>query len=126
MYVVESALVEDLDGRMRAGEYFHGLRVPQGMWMVLRLDGRSFSRFTERLEKPFDPRFQDLMVETARTLLDNTSGLHAYTESNEISVVLPHASDHFNREVEKLVSTSAGLASAVFSVACGAVAHFDS
>ena len=119
-------MVDDLDGRMREGEYFHELRVPRGMWMVLRVDGRSFSRFTERFEKPFDPRFHDLMVETARTLLDNTGGLYAYTESDEISVVLPHTSEHFDREVEKLVSTAAGLASAAFSVACGAVAHFDS
>jgi len=32
---------------------------------------------------------------------------------------------HFDREVEKAVSVSAGIASATFSHACGATAHFD-
>ena len=32
---------------------------------------------------------------------------------------------HFDREVEKAVSVSAGIASAVFSLACGAAVHFD-
>lgn len=33
---------DDFEERMRALEYFHGLRVLPGTWPVLRLDGRSF------------------------------------------------------------------------------------
>ena len=33
--------------KMRAGECFHALRLMPGAWTVLRVDGRSFSRFTE-------------------------------------------------------------------------------
>lgn len=35
-----------LDKRMRSMELFHSLRVPPDNWLVLRIDGRSFSRFT--------------------------------------------------------------------------------
>ncbi|HJT78740.1 MAG TPA: tRNA(His) guanylyltransferase Thg1 family protein [Gemmataceae bacterium] len=118
---------DEFDGRMRALELFHVLRLPPGAWVILRLDGRGFSRFTEtRFEKPFDPRFHDAMVQTTQTLLEDLQGRYAYTESDEISVSLPRTWDLFDRELEKAVSLSAGLASATFSLACGTRAHFDS
>ncbi len=117
---------DDFEGRMRRLECFHALRVPDGAWAVLRLDGRGFTRFTaERCAKPFDPRFHDWMVAAARAVLEDFGGLYAYTESDEISVLLPRHWALFDREVEKAVSVSAGLASAVFALACGAPAHFD-
>lgn len=116
-----------LEDRMREREYFHGLRLLPGAWTVVRVDGRGFTRFTaERFEKPFDPRFRDLMVTAARALLVELQGLYAYTESDEISLLLPPAWDLFDREVEKLVSLSAGIASGAFTHAAGAPAHFDS
>ena len=78
-----------------------------------------------RFEKPFDDRFHALMVETAATLLQELQGLYAYTESDEISVLLPREYDLFDRELEKLVSVSAGIASATFTAAAGFPAHFD-
>lgn len=118
---------DDFESRMRELEYFHALRVLPGVWTVLRLDGRGFTRFTgERFEKPFDERFRDLMVQTARTLLEEMHGVYAYTESDEISLLFRPEWDLFDREVEKLVSISAGTASAAFTHACGEPAHFDS
>jgi tRNA(His) guanylyltransferase len=111
----------------RAREYFHSLTVPPGAWTVLRLDGRSFSRFTEqRFAKPFDPRFADHMVATAQTLLTELAARYAYTESDEVSLLLDPGFDLFGRGVEKLISISAGIASAAFTQAVGEAAHFDS
>ena len=60
---------DEFEGRMRALEVFHSLRLLPGTWVILRLDVRSFSRFTEtRFEKPFDARFHDGMVETAQAV----------------------------------------------------------
>jgi tRNA(His) 5'-end guanylyltransferase len=39
---------DDFEKRMRASEYFHDLRCLPGTWVVLRLDGRGFTKFTER------------------------------------------------------------------------------
>jgi tRNA(His) 5'-end guanylyltransferase len=118
---------EELEARMRALEYFHAVRLLPGTWAILRVDGRGFTRFTERrFEKPFDPRFRDLMVTTARALMEELQALYAYTESDEISVLLPPEWDLFDREWEKAVSLSAAIASAAFTHACGAPAHFDS
>jgi hypothetical protein len=37
---------EEFEKRMRALEYFHSVRVLPGAWTIVRVDGRSFSRFT--------------------------------------------------------------------------------
>ncbi len=115
------------EDQMREFEYYHSLRVVPGVWVVLRVDGRGFSRFTEsRFEKPFDPRMREMMVATARALLEDLQGVYAYTESDEISVLFPPAWDLFDRELEKVVSVSASIAGATFTHACGEPAHFDS
>ena len=118
---------DDFESRMRELEWFHGIRVMPAAWPVIRVDGRSFTRLSdERFERPFDIRFHDLMVKTAEALLTELDGLLAFTESDEISVLLPAHTDLFSREVEKLVSISAGIASACFTLGLGAAAHFDS
>jgi len=117
---------ENLDTRMRTGEAFHSLRVPPGVFIIVRVDGRSFSKLTERItEKPFDARFHGWMVEAAKGLLSSLQATYAYTESDEISLLLPRDADLFDREVEKLVSISAARAAAVFSLACGQAVEFD-
>ncbi len=117
----------DLEWRMRSLEWYHDERVLPGLWLILRLDGRAFGRFTAaRFEKPFDARMRDLMCGAARALLTDFQGLYAYTMSDEISLLLPREWDLFGRVVEKIVSISAGLASAAFTRACGEPAHFDS
>ncbi len=118
---------DELDGQMRQLEVFHSLRLLPGAWVILRLDGRGFSRFTEnRFEKPFDARFHDGMVQTARAVLEDLQGLYAYTESDEISVLFPRTWDLFDRELEKAVSLSASIASAALSLVFGTRVHFDS
>ncbi|WP_027481044.1 tRNA(His) guanylyltransferase Thg1 family protein [Deinococcus pimensis] len=118
---------DEFEARMRALEYYHNLKLLPGTWTVLRVDGRGFSRFTEeRFDKPFDARFSDSMVTTARVLLEDFQGLYAYTESDEISVLFPPSWTLFDRELEKLVSLSAATASATFSLACDERATFDS
>jgi tRNA(His) 5'-end guanylyltransferase len=119
---------DEFESRMRECEYFHALRCLPGAWIVLRLDGRGFTRFTERegFEKPFDPVFQDYMRQSAQALLQEFHGIYAYTESDEISLLFPPAWDLYDREVEKLVSLSASIVSTAFSLACGRKASFDS
>jgi tRNA(His) 5'-end guanylyltransferase len=105
----------------------HALRVLAGAWIVARLDGRGFSRFTgARFEKPFDEAYHGHMATTAQPVLEEMQGLYAYTESDEISVLFPRGWDFFEREVEKIVSISASVASATFSLSIGEPVQFDS
>lgn len=118
---------DSFEAMHREREYFHGLRLLPGAWTIIRVDGRSFSRFTEaRFDKPFDPRFSEMMQAAAAELMTQLGGVAAFTESDEISVLLPREWDLFGRKVEKVVSISAGIASASFTLAASEPAHFDS
>jgi tRNA(His) guanylyltransferase len=117
----------DFEERMRSFEYFHSLRLLPETWTVIRVDGRSFTKFTASgFERPFDLRFRDAMVKAAQALLKEMHGVYAYTESDEISILFPPDWDFFDRELEKVISISAGIASAAFTLALGKPAHFDS
>ncbi|MEE9588199.1 MAG: tRNA(His) guanylyltransferase Thg1 family protein [Hyphomicrobiaceae bacterium] len=116
-----------LENQMRALEAYSRLVVEPGGWIAVRLDGHRFHRFTHgRFDKPFDERFRDLMVVTARRLMEEFHALYAYTMSDEISFLMPSDWGLFGRRVEKIVSVTSGLASATFTNACGQSAHFDS
>jgi tRNA(His) 5'-end guanylyltransferase len=119
--------LRDLDAAQRAREWYHGLTLLPGAWAIVRVDGRSFSRLTgSHFEKPFDERFAGFMATAAENLLTELGGVYAYTESDEISVLLDPGWSLFGRSVEKLVSISASVATASFSLAAGLPGVFDS
>jgi len=56
--------------------------------LVVRLDGKNFSTFTRGLERPYDVRLSELMTNTAKYLARETNAHIAYTQSDEITLVL--------------------------------------
>ena len=64
---------DDLDAKMRVFETSHDYSVLPGLYMVARLDGRSFTRLTKEMHKfeaPYDARFRDHMLATTEHLMD--------------------------------------------------------
>lgn len=120
---------DDLDSKMRVFETAADLCVLPGIYMVARLDGRSFTRLTKevcRFEAPFDIRFRDLMVSTVESLMNcGFRVLYGYTESDEISLLFDLDEELFGRKLRKYDSTLAGEASAHFSLKLGQAASFD-
>ena len=121
---------DDLDKKMRVFETANDPIVPRCLYMVARLDGRSFTRLTkdvQRFEAPFDVRFRDLMVETTEHLMGGCgfSIVYGYTESDEISLLFGPEENSFIRKLRKLISILAGEASAKFSLLLGDMACFD-
>ena len=120
---------DDLDNKMRVFETHADLCVLPGLFMVARLDGRSFTRLTKEIcqfEAPFDERFRDMMVATAESLMVcGFRVLYAYTESDEISLLFDLDEQLFGRKLRKYNSTLAGEASAKFSLLIGQPATFD-
>jgi tRNA(His) guanylyltransferase len=120
---------DELAKKMRVFETSTDLCVLPCMFMVARLDGRSFTRLTKEVcqfEAPLDVRFRDLMVVTAESLM--TCGfrvLYAYTQSDEISLLLDPDEQLFGRKLRKYDSTLAGEASAHFSLMLGRPACYD-
>jgi len=83
-----------------------------------RVDGRSFSRFTHAMDRPFDPRMTRAMLATATHLLEATHAKAAYVQSDEISLLWspgPFGEHFFGGKPQKMASVLAGLATAAFT-----------
>ena len=83
---------DDLDKRLRQYEAAYDFCVPQENFIVVRLDGRGFTRLTKEVwqfEAPFDIRFRDLMAHTVQHLMQcGFNVAYGYSESDEISLLL--------------------------------------
>ncbi len=101
-----------------------------GVYVVARIDGRSFTRLTKEgplsLDRPFDVRFRDAMLAATQHLMQCGFGSrYAYTQSDEISLLLKRDDETFGRRIRKIVSVLAGEASASFTHAFGHMGAFD-
>ena len=99
---------DELDTQMRVFETTNDLYVLPGIFMVARVDGRSFTRLTKevfKFEAPFDPVFRDYMVATLQHLMQSGfKVVYGYTESDEISLLLHPEDVTFERKLRKLNS----------------------
>lgn len=90
--------------------------------LMCRLDGRSFHTFTKGLERPYDKRLSDLMVDTTKFLVEHTCAKLGYCQSDEISLYWdldseahPLAQYLFRGKYQKIASITAGMASGFFN-----------
>ena len=97
---------DDLGDRMKryeGGDTFMPL-----LPVLVRLDGKNFSNFTKGLERPYDERLSKLMVATATVLAEETNAAIAYTQSDEITLVLFSScfksQIYFNGKASKVIS----------------------
>ena len=120
---------DEFDKKMRVYEESLDQYILPDMYIVARLDGRSFTNLTKKtcnFEAPFDTKFRDLMVDTVKALMEcGFRIVYGYTESDEISLLFHPDDNTFGRKVRKLNTTLAGEASAAFSLALGRAATFD-
>lgn len=119
----------NLESRMRAFENNVGATIPDGNYVVVRIDGKGFSKLTrQKFNKPYDERFQDIMVEVTKFVMEK-SGFkinYAYTQSDEISFLFSVNEKTYNKKVRKINSLMASYASARFSLMIGEPVVFDS
>ena len=120
---------DELDKKMRIYEQSIDQCILPDMYLVARLDGRSFSRLTKEVcnfEAPFDVRFRDMMVNTVKQLMNcGFRVVYGFTESDEISLLFHREEATFGRKVRKFNSILAGQASAAFSLQLGQVIAMD-
>lgn len=120
---------DELDQKMRVYETAYDHCAVPGMFLVARIDGRSFTRLAregQQFEAPFDVRFRDLMVATTEHLMQcGFRMIYGYTQSDEISLLFHPNENAFHRKLRKYDSILAGEASAKFALLLGAHAAFD-
>lgn len=111
---------DDLGDRMKAYEARETSRKTMpGLPVYARLDGRSFSRFTKGLNRPFDDHMARCMIETTRFLVKETNARVGFVQSDEISMCYLSENQEsellFDGKIQKLTSTLASLATAKFN-----------
>jgi len=120
---------DQLDKAMRVFETRNDTFVLPGIYMVARIDGRTFSHLTRDVhafDAPYDERFRDYMISTTEHLMDcGFRVVYGYTQSDEISLLFHLNDETFGRKIRKYNSVLAGEASAKFSVLLGSVGAFD-
>ncbi|RCJ21981.1 guanylyltransferase [Nostoc minutum NIES-26] len=120
---------DELDSKMRVFETAHDHCVLPGLYIVARLDGRSFTRLTKEVHKfeaPYDTRLRDFMLATVEHLMNcGIDIIYGYTQSDEISLLFAQNENTFSRKLRKLNSVLAGEASAKFSLLLGDMGCFD-
>ncbi len=114
--------VKRLDNKFKGLEAYQGLRVDG--YYVIRLDGVRFGRVLSEFEKPRSRIVHEALVEAARSVAEWFNCNIAYVVSDELNIVCLSDPPYGGR-VEKLVSISAGIASAVVSVKLGKPVYFD-
>jgi tRNA(His) 5'-end guanylyltransferase len=86
---------------------------------LARLDGKAFHTFTRGLQRPYDQRLSDLMVETTKFLVDETCAKIGYTQSDEITLLWLtsgyNSEIYFDGRIQKLVSVLAAKCSVFFN-----------
>lgn len=88
-----------------------------------RIDGRSFSKFTRGLDRPYDARMSQCMIETTRFLVQHTNATVGYTQSDEISLVWRNdnilSEMLFDGKIFKFTSLLSALATVAFNKEVG-------
>lgn len=129
---------DSLGDRMKNYENVTRTFLTGRMPCIIRIDGKAFHTLTKGLQKPFDEGFADAMLATTRDLCDEIQGATlAYWQSDEISILLIDylrltSQAWFDKNIQKMVSVSASIATASFNNwfqfpdTCSSKATFDS
>jgi tRNA(His) 5'-end guanylyltransferase len=111
--------MDSLGDRLKSYELREtGRHLLPGIPVYARIDGRSFSKFTRDMQRPFDPAMCATMVHTLKHLVDKSGATIGYTQSDELSLCwcnLNHNSEMwFNGKIHKLTSVLASMATVAF------------
>ncbi len=96
-------------------EQFSQLKVIPDIPVILRLDGRSFSKYTKELnlQKPFDERLRNIFIEVSKDFIKEFNPKYVYTFSDEINILFTQVP--FNGRVEKINSVFPSFVSSSFT-----------
>ena len=96
--------------------------------VIVRVDGRSFSRVCRKLQKPYEPLLLEAMAQTMFYVVSEMmAAVFAYQQSDEITFVLRNdqsldSEPWYGNRIQKIASISASLATLGFNKA---VANLD-
>ena len=113
--------IEKLSEKMKRLENVTNISLELKKPVIMRLDGRAFSKYTKGLDKPFDIDLSEVFQWVAYELkgqLDNVKFI--YSQSDEISILMTDWTNEnteawFKYRVQKMVSVASSITSALFN-----------
>ena len=112
---------QSLSDRQKEYEDAYDTTIIRRLPIIIRLDGRSFSKLTKKLPKPFCSKFVELMTNTTLELVKQIDGaVFAYQQSDEISIIVKNDNNEdttpwFGNRIQKIASISASIATYEFN-----------
>lgn len=116
-------LKDRIESYQNASDYRLLAKVP----LIISINGRSFSKLTSLLEKPYDIKFAECMFSTALRLVSEIEGaLFSYQYNDEIILVTRNdqsieTAPWYDNKVQKIVSTTSALATLHFNQCASAI-----
>lgn len=113
--------MQTLGDRMKSYEGLSRHYLERKQPVIIRVDGKSFSKYTKGFKKPFDDILVEVMHLTTKFLCANIQNCKiGYTQSDEISLLLVDYHDEntdcwFGNNLQKLCSVSASMATLAFN-----------
>lgn len=80
---------DEFGERIKAYESEYEQRIPYNEYIIVRIDGHKFSRFTKGFKRPFDTILSDTFREITSALIKEFNAVVGYTQSDEITLVIP-------------------------------------
>jgi len=107
-------------------------RICGSQWISLRLDGKGFGKYVRNLQRlgvfgsngGYSQEFALIMQECVTTLMEEFSAICGYTQSDEMTVLIPAANivrgeqqpHSFNGRVQKIGSLAASVVTGIFNL----------
>lgn len=120
-------IAKTLSDRMKEYESTTQTKLIKKLPVIIRLDGRSFSKFTKGFEKPFDIDLSDIFQRVALQLRKDVEGVKfIYSQSDEISLLLTdwdstkqedggRIDTWYDYRLQKIISVVSAIATAKFN-----------
>lgn len=118
-YIMEK---DDFGNRMKAFEKCYESEIDLTKPVIVRVDGKRFSKYTSKIEKPYSMELWTSMYETMNQVCDKIHADIAYYQSDEVTFIfLPKAdtgnvSVVFGGRIQKMASVIASMFTAHFAV----------
>lgn len=112
---------KSLADRQKEYEQAFDFKIIRRIPIVIRVDGRSFSRITRKLPRPFCPLMMEVMAETMLEVSKKLDGaIFAYQQSDEINFLLRNdqtvdTEPFFGNRIQKITSIAAATTTLAFN-----------
>lgn len=103
---------QTLSDRMKEYESVSDFKLMRRCPVIIRLDGRAFSKVTRKLEKPSKPFAEAMSFAMFNVVKDIEGAVFSYTQSDEVTILLKNDQSNFSQpwfdnRIQKITSIAA-------------------